>query len=96
VQGRLLIIGIMQGSDATLSLGRLMIKRQRIIGSVLRPRPNAEKAEIIARFAQVVMPLFARGRIAPVIDSRFPLERVADAHRRMEAGAHFGKILLTI
>jgi putative PIG3 family NAD(P)H quinone oxidoreductase len=96
VKGRLLIIGIMQGSDATLSLGQLMVKRHRIIGSVLRPRLNAEKAEIIARFAQTVMPLFARGRIAPIIDSRFPLARVADAHRRMEAGGHFGKILLTI
>jgi putative PIG3 family NAD(P)H quinone oxidoreductase len=95
VNGRLVIIGVMQGSDAGLNLGRLMVKRQRIIGSVLRPRPDAEKAAIIARFAQTVMPLFASGRIAPVIDSRFPLAQAGDAHRRMEASRHFGKILLT-
>ena len=95
IGGRLVIIGIMQGSDATLSLGRLMLKRQRIIGSVLRPRPPAEKAAIITRFAGRVMPLFAQGRIAPVIDRVFPLAEAAAAHHRMEAGEHFGKIVLS-
>lgn len=96
IGGRLVIIGIMKGSDASLSLGRLMVRRQRIIGSVLRPRPKAEKAAIIADFTKTVMPLFAEGRIAPMIDSELPLERVADAHRRMEASEHFGKIVLRI
>jgi NADPH2:quinone reductase len=92
--GRLLVIGIMQGSNAQISLGRLMVQRQRIIGSVLRPRPDAEKAAIIARFADEVMPLFELGRIAPVIDRVFPAAAAADAHRYMEAGKHFGKIVL--
>ncbi len=96
VAGRLVIIGTMGGSEATLSLGRLMVKRQRIIGSVLRPRSVPDKAAIIAGFAGTVMPLVAAGRIAPVIDSRFALEDAAEAHRRMEASAHFGKIVLTI
>jgi len=96
IGGRLLVIGIMQGSDASISLGRLMVKRQRIIGSVLRPRPAAEKAAIIERFAKAVMPLFEQGRIAPVIDRVFPLAEAAAAHRRMEAGEHFGKIVLSI
>jgi putative PIG3 family NAD(P)H quinone oxidoreductase len=96
VGGRLVVIGIMQGSDASLALGRLMLRRQRIIGSVLRPRPNAEKAAIVADFARTVMPLFAAGRIAPVIDGELPLERVVEAHRRMEASEHFGKIVLRV
>lgn len=96
VNGRLVIIGVMQGSDANLHLGRLMVRRQRIIGSVLRPRPKDEKAAIIADFTKTVMPLFAKGRIAPLIDSRLPLERVVDAHRRMEASEHFGKIVLSM
>jgi len=96
VNGRLVIIGIMKGSDATLSLGRLMVRRQRIIGSVLRSRSNDEKAAIIADFAKSVMPLFAAGRISPLIDSRMPLDRVVDAHRRMEASEHFGKIVLVV
>ena len=96
VGGRLVIIGIMQGSDARLSLGRLMIKRQRIIGSVLRPRSDAEKSALIRDFAETVMPLFASGRLLPVIDRVVPLEEVAAAHRLMEAGGHFGKIVLTM
>lgn len=87
-------LGIMQGSDTALNLGRLMIKRQSVIGSVLRPRPATEKAEIIADFSQTVMPLFIDGRIEPLIDSEWPIDSVVDAHRRMEAGEHFGKIVL--
>lgn len=96
IGGRLLVIGIMQGSDASISLGRLMVKRQRIIGSVLRPRPSPEKAAIIERFAKNVTPLFEQGRIAPEIDSVFPLAEAAAAHRHMEAGGHFGKIVLSV
>ena len=95
IGGRLVIIGIMQGSDAKLSLGRLMRNRQRIIGSVLRPRSDAEKAALIAGFAATVMPLFASGRIVPVVERRFPLANAAEAHRLMESGGHFGKIVLT-
>jgi putative PIG3 family NAD(P)H quinone oxidoreductase len=95
VNGRLVIIGIMQGSDANLNLGRLMVKRQSIIGSVLRPRRSSEKAEIIADFSRTVVPLFAHAGIEPIIDSVWPIENVVDAHRRMEASEHFGKIVLT-
>lgn len=96
VNGRLVVIGIMQGSDAMISLGRLMVKRQRVIGSVLRTRSREEKAAIIAEFEKDVMPLIANGRVAPVIDSVMPIERVADAHRKMEASEHFGKIVLVL
>lgn len=95
-EGRLVVIGIMGGSDATISLGRLMVKRQKIIGSVLRSRPGAEKAAIIQRFREHVMPLFAGGLTGPVIDSCFELAEVATAHRRMENSEHFGKIVLTV
>jgi putative PIG3 family NAD(P)H quinone oxidoreductase len=96
VDGRLVVIGIMQGSKATLNLGRLMIRRQRIIGSVLRSRPADEKSRIIEHFAAEVLPLFDKALLVPLIDSCFPLEGVAEAHRRMEDGAHFGKIVLTV
>ncbi|HEX7082215.1 MAG TPA: NAD(P)H-quinone oxidoreductase [Gammaproteobacteria bacterium] len=94
VGGRIALIGVMGGRKAEIDLGRLLVKCQQIIGSVLRPRPIAEKAKIIAEFNQVVMPLFVARRIVPVIDSVYPLEDVAAAHRRMEDGAHFGKIVL--
>ena len=94
VGGDLLVIGVMGGIKAELNLARMMVKRQRIIGSVLRSRPVAEKAAIIRQFETKVVPLFAAGAVKPLIDARCPLRDAADAHRLMEQGGHFGKIVL--
>ncbi|MDD9857484.1 MAG: NAD(P)H-quinone oxidoreductase [Gammaproteobacteria bacterium] len=96
VGGTLMLIGVLGGVKAELNLALAMVKRQRIIGSVLRSRPRAEKAAIIARFANTVLPLMADGRIAPLIAEVYPLAQAADAHRAMEAGGHFGKIVLRV
>ncbi len=95
VAGRLVIIGVMGGIKAELNLATLMVKRQRIIGSVLRSRPIPEKAGIIRDFETAVMPLFAERRISPLIDAKFPLSQARAAHELMEQGGHFGKIVLT-
>ena len=92
--GTLMLIGVMGGIKAELNLATMMVKRQRIIGSVLRSRPVTEKAAIINQFETEVMPLFAAGTIEPLIDARFALAEAADAHRLMEKGGHFGKIVL--
>jgi len=94
--GTLMLIGVMGGIKAELNLATMMVKRQRIIGSVLRSRPVAEKASIIARFEEVVMPLIADGKVTPLVDATFPLEQAARAHEMMEKGGHFGKIVLTM
>ena len=94
VGGRLVIIGVMGGAKAEINLARLMVKRQQIIGSVLRSRSVDEKAEITARFVDEVMPLFAAGEITPLIHDVMPLSAVAEAHSIMESSAHFGKIVL--
>ena len=94
--GTLMLIGVMGGIRAELNLATMMVKRQRIIGSVLRSRPVAEKADIIARFEETVMPLIASGEVTPLVDATFPLAEAADAHRLMEQGGHFGKIVLTV
>ncbi len=96
VAGRLVVIGVMSGAQAEINLARLMVKRQQLIGSVLRSRPVDEKAAITARFVDEVLPLFASGTIEPLIHEVLPLEAVAEAHRTMEASAHFGKIVLSL
>lgn len=96
VGGRIALIGILGGRKAEIDLGRLLMKCQALIGSVLRPRPADEKAAIIARFKEAVLPLVAARRIVPLIDRVYPLEAAADAHRRMERGEHFGKIVLKL
>ena len=96
IAGTLMLIGVMGGIKAELNLATMMVKRQRIIGSVLRSRPVAEKASIIAKFEEVVMPLIASGEVTPLISATFPLEEAAAAHTMMEQGGHFGKIVLTM
>ena len=96
VGGTLMLIGVLGGVAAELNLALAMVKRQRIIGSVLRSRPRAEKAALIARFAETVLPLMSDGAITPLISDVYPLEKAADAHRAMEAGIHFGKIVLAV
>ena len=94
--GRLVVIGVMGGVKADINLAMLMVKRQKIIGSVLRSRPVAEKAQIIADFEKTVLPLFANGTIEPMISDIFPLSDAAKAHEAMEQGTHFGKIVLEV
>ena len=95
--GRVVIIGSMGGQSKTeIDVGALLSKRQQIIGSTLRARPVAEKAEIVASFVARFGDDLAAGRIRPVIDQVLPIENVADAHRRMDRGDHFGKIVLTL
>jgi NADPH:quinone reductase-like Zn-dependent oxidoreductase len=94
VGGRLAVIGVMGGRTGELDVGRVLVGRLRILGSVLRPRPVDEKTAIIHAFERDVMPYFAAGRIVPLIHQVYPLEQAAEAHRAMEAGEHFGKLVL--
>lgn len=94
--GRIVQIAFLKGPKVELDFRRLMMKRLIHTGSTLRPRTVAQKAEIAAALEREVLPLLAAGRCKPVIDSTFPLERVADAHARMESSAHVGKIVLTM
>jgi putative NAD(P)H quinone oxidoreductase, PIG3 family len=95
VNGRLVTIGLQGGRKAELDLGKLMSKRGAVIATTLRARPAAEKAAIVAAVREHVWPLIESGHVSPVINSRYSLDRAADAHREMEASTHIGKILLT-
>jgi putative PIG3 family NAD(P)H quinone oxidoreductase len=94
--GRLVIIGVISGIKAEINLGLVMVKRQHIIGSVLRSRPVSEKGEIVAEFTRRVMPKFADGTIKPIISKVFTIDEVVEAHKMMEEDKHFGKIVLKI
>ncbi|MFM9841894.1 MAG: NAD(P)H-quinone oxidoreductase [Dongiaceae bacterium] len=94
VEGRLVQIAFLKGSTAEINLLPLMMKRQTLTGSTLRPRSVAQKAEIAQSLREKVWPLLASGKIAPVIYKTFPLAQAADAHRLMESSAHVGKIVL--
>jgi NADPH2:quinone reductase len=96
IDGRVVQIAFLGGPKATVNFSKLMIKRLTHTGSTLRPRSNADKAAMVAAIEAKVMPLLREGRVKPLMDSSFPLEKAADAHRRMETSAHIGKIVLTV
>jgi NADPH2:quinone reductase len=96
IDGRIVQIAFLGAPKATVNFTRLMIKRLTHTGSTLRPRSNADKAAMVAAIEAKVVPLLREGRIKPVMDSTFPLEQAADAHRRMETSGHIGKIVLAV
>ncbi len=96
VEGRIVQIAFLKESEVTHDLRPLMVKRLTHTGSTLRPRSVAQKAAIARALTEKVVPLLAQGQVKPVIDCTFPLNEVARAHQRMEAGEHIGKIVLTI
>ncbi|HXV23351.1 MAG TPA: NAD(P)H-quinone oxidoreductase [Alphaproteobacteria bacterium] len=95
-EGRLVNIAYLKGSKVEVNFLPVMLKRLTLTGSTLRPRSVAQKGAIARSLEEKVWPLIAAGRIAPVIEGRFPLRRAADAHRLMETGAHIGKIVLVV
>jgi putative PIG3 family NAD(P)H quinone oxidoreductase len=96
VDGRLVQIAFLQGAKAEINLAAVMMKRQTITGSTLRPRSVAQKGEIAAALKQHVLPLFETGKAKPVIHKTLKLAEAAEAHRLMESSAHIGKIVLGI
>lgn len=95
-EGRLVVIGVISGIKAELNLALMMVKRQRIIGSVLRSRPVDNKAEIVSEFRRRAMPRFADRSVVPIIEKVFALDDIKQAHGMMEKDQHFGKIVLKI
>lgn len=93
--GRLVVIGLQAGTHGTLDLATLLHKRLAVIGLTLRSRPLAHKAAIIAGLASDVWPHVPTA-IRPVVHETFPLERVSAAHRTLESGDVFGKLVLTV
>jgi putative PIG3 family NAD(P)H quinone oxidoreductase len=93
--GRLIVIGMQGGSRSEIDLGQLMAKRAYVQGSMLRSRPPAEKAAIVAAARDEFWPLVASGQVRPLIHEILPLAQAAEGHRVMESSGHIGKILLS-
>lgn len=92
--GRIMLVGLLAGARSELDLGGILRKRLRVLGTVLRARPLEEKIAAMRIFEAQVVPLLARGLVAPVIDTVMDLDQAATAHVRMATNAGFGKIVL--
>jgi NADPH2:quinone reductase len=97
--GQLVIIGMQGGVKGELNLGKLLVKRARVIGTTLRGRPVSgpnSKSEIAAAVTASVWPMIAGGRVRPIIGARMPIQEAAEAHKKLVSGDVHGKIVLTV
>jgi putative PIG3 family NAD(P)H quinone oxidoreductase len=95
LDGRIACIAALEGPVAQIDLRRLLQRRATLLGSLMRPRTNEEKAAVASALRQRIWPLLdARNSIVPVLDSVFTFSDAAKAHERMESGKHIGKIVL--
>jgi len=94
LDGRIVQIAFLKGSKVEIDLMRLMLRRLTLTGSTLRAQAPEAKARMAKAIEERVWPLFAQGKLKPVIDSTFKLEEAADAHRRIDDPGHIGKIVL--
>jgi putative PIG3 family NAD(P)H quinone oxidoreductase len=94
--GRLVQIAFLTGPKVELNFAEVMMRRLTITGSTLRPQSDLAKAAYAAELEAHVWPMIAAGKLRVVIDSEFPLDQAAQAHRRMESSGHIGKIVLKV
>ncbi|MFC4349270.1 NAD(P)H-quinone oxidoreductase [Kordiimonas lipolytica] len=96
VEGRHVSIAFLQGPQVDVNMLPVMLKRLVLTGSTLRARDNSFKGAIARALQAQVWPLMEAGKVAPVIDSVYPLEQASEAHARMETSQHMGKIMLEV
>ncbi len=94
--GTLLLVGLLDGYTSEIEIDTVILRRLQIKGTAIRNRSLPEKRKVRERFETRWLQPLIDGRLNPIINSVYPIERVADAHRELEGGNHFGKIVLTI
>lgn len=97
--GQLVIIGMQGGVKGELNIGKLLVKRARVIGTTLRARPVSgpgSKSEIVQAVTASVWPMIASGQVRPIIGARMPIQQAGDAHQQLVSSKVTGKIVLTV
>jgi putative PIG3 family NAD(P)H quinone oxidoreductase len=95
-RGRLILVGLLAGSEAEMDLGRILRQNLTVVGSTLRGRDRAAKAELVAGFLAFAGGPLAERRLLPRIDRVFELADVAAAYAHLERGRPLGKVVLRV
>lgn len=97
IGGTLIQIAMMGGSKTdNVNLYPLLRKHLTIIGTTLRSRPLAYKADLIKHFTNDFLEPINAGKVKPIIDSVYNLAEIQEAHHRMEDNLNVGKIVLKV
>ena len=94
--GSLVLIGLMGGRSGNLDLGRLLVKRIKVVGSTLRSRDDINKAEVITQLKQRVWPLFENHRLQPIIHDVVSIKEANRAFDLVASNQTIGKVILKI
>ncbi|MGH8128325.1 MAG: NAD(P)H-quinone oxidoreductase [Gammaproteobacteria bacterium] len=93
--GRLVLIGLIAGREATLDLSAFLMRQLQVHAFTMRSLPLYRRTDITQRFAARFLPAFESGRLHPVVGATYPLADAARAHADMQAGKVLGKLILT-
>jgi tumor protein p53-inducible protein 3 len=95
-KGRLVFIAILSGDKANLNIGKVLSKRLHLVGSTLRNRSEEEKTRIVENFKERFWSELLEGKIKPVIDTIYPIEKINEAHERLRTNSTIGKVVIEI
>lgn len=96
-RGRLVILGTLTGGQAAaIDLGQVLRRRLTIVGTAMRSRSAAERAELVERFTAEILPHFGSGVLQPVVEQVFPMTEAEAAYDMLASNRTFGKVVLTI
>lgn len=93
-QGRVMLVGLVAGRQATAELDVILTRRLRITGTVLRSRPPEEKMALTQAAENSLLPLFRSGELTPVVDAVYPMREAREALTRMARNETVGKLVL--
>lgn len=96
LDGRIVLIGVMGGAKTEIDLGRMLMKRQRLLGSTLRARSPASKGTVMDALYAHVWPLLEAGEVKPLIAKTWSIEEAQAAMEYLESNANIGKVLLCV
>ncbi len=96
VNGRLVIIAVQGGIKDEVNFANIMIKRQTITGSTLRPQPSKRKTEYVNSLIKNAWEYLEKGKIKPIIQKEFLLSDASKAHKALEKGDHIGKFIMKV
>ena len=96
IDGRLVIIAVQGGIKDEVNFANIMIKRQTITGSTLRPQPSSKKTEYVNSLIKNAWVYLDSGKIKPIIQEKFLLSDASKAHKALEKGDHIGKFLMKV
>ena len=96
VDGRLIIIAVQGGIRDEVNFANIMIKRQTITGSTLRPQSSSKKSEYVESLVKNAWKYLESGKVKPIIEKEFDLMEVVEAHKALEKGDHVGKFIMRV